>query len=120
MLVHGFHRTRRNFRGGPDIAPQRFALPVCGRHAAIANNACEAAHGVCPAAETEQENAVARLPEAHDGRVTVDDVPRDSEAGGSADEIIDVPIDALRRASARLQCAEARIVKGYLSVGIDV
>jgi hypothetical protein len=43
------------------------------------DHACEATHGICAAAEPDQEYPIARSPEADQRRVAIDDVARDAE-----------------------------------------
>src|SRR5262245_34856967 len=77
---------------GPEIALQRPHAPADPdrrRHAAVLEHAADAAHGVGAAAEAEEVNAVAWLPDANDLGVAVDDVLGDAEAGCLAQQVVD-------------------------------
>ena len=65
------------------------------RHATVFQHAGDAAHRVGAAAEAEQIDAVARLPDADDLGIAVDDVLRDAEARRLAQEVVDAapPLD---------------------------
>ena len=107
---------------GIALQPPRLAgaLAMDGRrHAAVLEHARHAAHGVGAAAEAEQIDAVARLPDADDLGVAVDDVLRDAEARRLRQQVVDaapqLDLDALARGAR----AEPAVVEGDLALGID-
>jgi hypothetical protein len=88
MLVDSFD----GFRGDP---PRRDRVPFeglaafhAGRDTAQGKDPTNAPDGVGAAAKTEEEDPIARLPQADDRRIAVDDIGGDSEAGCLADEIV--------------------------------
>ena len=99
--------------------PHAPAGPDRRRHAAGLEDAAHAAHGVGAAAEAEQVDAVAGLPDADDLGVAVDDVLGDAEAGCLAQQIVDAPqprdLDGLALGAR----AEPAVVEGKLQLGVD-
>ena len=89
------------------------------RHAAVLEDAADAAHRVGAPAEAEQVDAVAGLPHTDDLGVAVDDVLGDAEPGRLAEQVVDAPppldLDALALGAR----AEAAVVEGDLQLGVD-
>ena len=90
-----------------------------GRHATVFQHAGDTAHRVGAAAEAEQVDAVARLPDADDLGIAVDDVLRDAEAGRLTQEVVDAapPLDP--DADVGRARAKAAIVEGDLPARVD-
>ena len=110
-------------------APRRFRIalqrphapagPDRRRHAAVLEHAAHAAHRVGAAAEPEQVDAVAGLPDADDLGVAVDDVLGDAEAGRLAHEIVEAPQPGDLDGIALGARAEPAVVEGKLQLGVD-
>ena len=123
VLIDVLDRFGGDAPGRSRIAPQRphapAGLPNRGGHAASLEHAAHAARRVGAAAETEQVDAVAGLPDADDLGVAVDDVLGDAEAGRLAHEVVEAPQPGDLDGIAVAARAEARVVEGQLQRGVD-